>query len=163
MANNVALNVRIEGAREIEKALTEVTKGQGRAAIRKGCRAGAKIVQAAAKQTVPKKTGLLRKSIKVRAIKRTRTKIGVNVTTGKTASLFTGKTYYGAFQEWGWKVGKRPGKGSADNRRKIPGKFFLKKAATSSAGEVGRVASETIKSEIEKSMAKNVLKKTVKK
>ena len=157
------VNVRIEGAKEIEKALKQLTKAQGRAAIRKGCRAGAKITQRAAKQIAPRKTGLLAKSIKVRAIKRSRTKVGVMVTTGSSSNLFTGKTFYGAFQEWGWKVGKRPGKGSPDARRKVQGKFFLKKAANSTSGEVGRVASETMRTEIEKTIAKNVLKKAAKK
>jgi hypothetical protein len=53
--------------------------------------------------TTPKKTGFLRKNIKVIAIKSTRTYIGARVSAGLPgkASDNVGKAYYGAFLLWG--------------------------------------------------------------
>lgn len=82
-----------------------------------------------AKERVPKQTGALRKSIKVRALKRSTVRTGVRV--GYAAKDFAGDTFYGSFLEYGWRVGKRGGKSSEDKRRKIDGKYHLKSVADS--------------------------------
>lgn len=71
---------------------------------RKGLRAGGKIVLAAVKAKVPTKSGKLKKSLKLRSIKRTRTGIGVYIRTGTRAELGISeraKGYYPFSQEYG--------------------------------------------------------------
>ena len=81
-----------------------------KAAFRKGLRKGAKLMATTARGLAPvhqgpypstrtdRKPGTLRKTIKVRAIKRTRKGVGVRV-----SDYYTGAGYYGAFQEYGTK------------------------------------------------------------
>lgn len=81
-----------------------------------------------AKALTPKRSGLLRKSCKVRNVKKKNGSVGVSI--GYSAKDFTGEGFYGSFIEYGWKAGKRrKGKESADSRKKIPGQFNLKKVA----------------------------------
>lgn len=64
--------------------------------------------------------GDLRRGLKVRAIKRTRKTIGVSlVSTLKNNAGTERSLYYGAFVNWGHKIGRRPGKGQVDNRKKV--------------------------------------------
>ena len=99
--------------------------------LRQEMRKEAKALVAPSKAATPVRTGLLRKSVKVRAQKRTRSSLGVLV--GYSEKAFTGDTFYGAFLEWGWQLGKRPSKRiagtSADTRKKIPGRRMLGKVA----------------------------------
>lgn len=73
-----------------------------------------------ARKRVPKQTGILRKSIKVRSLKRSRVRTGVRI--GYSAKDFVGDTFYGSFLEYGWRLGKR----SADQLRAQS--FFSKRA-----------------------------------
>lgn len=59
-------------------------------------RKAAKPMLAQAKINVPKKTGALQKSLKIKAKKRSRTRVGVDVGTRKAGAKF-----YGAFVEFG--------------------------------------------------------------
>lgn len=99
---------------------------------RQALRKAAKPVATVAKQLAPKKTGQLRKAIKVRAMKRSRRGVGIEVLTGK--DFFQGDQFYGAFQEFGWHAGprkaskKRGYKRIGDKRRWIEGKHFLEGA-----------------------------------
>jgi len=57
-----------------------------------------------ARANSPKKTGLLRKNIKVKSITRSRSAIGSKVSTGMpNKGAFSGKTFYGGFLLWGTK------------------------------------------------------------
>lgn len=58
-----------------------------------------------AKAAAPKETGALRRAIRIVAIKKSRVFVGVRL--ALSAKWFTGDTFYGAFQEWGWRHGKR--------------------------------------------------------
>jgi HK97 gp10 family phage protein len=69
-----------------------------RKAVRRGSRAGAKIVQAEAKRNAPVDTGALVAGIKVRSIKRSRRYIGTNCTI-----RVKGGVKYAGFQEYGTK------------------------------------------------------------
>ncbi len=74
--------ITIQGDMELKALIgdlmSEGKKGQG--AIRKGMRAAAKIIAARIKETYPKLTGMAAKSVKVRALKRKKGRIGVRVT-----------------------------------------------------------------------------------
>ena len=71
--------VSIEGFAELQKRLNELPKKLRNGAIRKGTRAGAKILQAKLKEATPVRTGRAAKAIKVRALKRSRRFVGTTV------------------------------------------------------------------------------------
>lgn len=72
-----------------------------RKVVRPALRAAAKVIHGEARQLVPVLSGKLMRSLKVRAQKRRRGSIGVNVQTGK--KFFRGPTFYGGFVEYGTK------------------------------------------------------------
>lgn len=99
-------------------ALSKLPRATGRKIVREETRRAAnRVLLPAAKRAVPFRSGQYRRSIKTRAIKRTRTAIGVRV--GPSSKHFAG-TPYAPFQEWGWRRG-----------RKIPGGFHLRRMVQS--------------------------------
>jgi HK97 gp10 family phage protein len=85
------------GEQDVKDALKRLKKAT-RAGIRKGTRAGAKIVQATAKRKAPTRSGAMSRCIKVRALPRSRKWIGT------TARLVNdGKVFYGGFVNYGTK------------------------------------------------------------
>lgn len=93
------MSFSVSGDKEIIKALKGIAGNKGKAAIRKATRAGMKPQQAKVKSAVRKLTGALRKSVKVRALKRSRVRQGHAVRMGGMG--FGKEPFYGAFQEWG--------------------------------------------------------------
>ena len=104
--------------------------------IRESCRTGANIILPAVQSAtsmfryrwpLPKgrNKGDLKKGLKVRALRRSRDTIGVTMLStlkqGPTTATSQYQTdlYYGAFVNWGHKLGKRPRKGQPDHRKKI--------------------------------------------
>ena len=85
------------GEQEVKAALKRLKKAT-KDGIRKGTRAGAKIVLAAAKRLAPVRTGALAKSIKVRALPRSRKWIGTT-----TRLVNDGAIFYGGFVNYGTK------------------------------------------------------------
>lgn len=71
--------IEVEGANKLVKKLERMNKKDSKAAVRKGSREGSKIVQKQAKANAPKKTGQLRKSIKVRSLPRSTKWVGTTV------------------------------------------------------------------------------------
>lgn len=119
-------------ARQVDKVnrmLLTLPKTIRNKILRQELRKFGKELVAPSKAATPVATGKLRKSVKVRAQKRSRSSIGVVV--GYSEKPFTGDTFYGAFLEWGWRLGKRPSKaGKAnDTRPTIPGRRMLGKVA----------------------------------
>lgn len=104
------------GHEDAVKALLELIPKRVKRGIRKGSRAGCKIVQAYAKTQVPVVTGLLRSEIKIRSLRRSRRFIGTQV----TIRVAGGKAYYGSFVELGTK--------------KMAPRGFLKKSAPAVGG-----------------------------
>lgn len=66
----------LQGDDELRQKLRSLTSKDAKAALRKGTRAGAKIVAAEDKDAVPNLSGNLRASVKVRALKRSRRWVG---------------------------------------------------------------------------------------
>jgi HK97 gp10 family phage protein len=126
------MKVTIRGDRELIKKLGTLRKTQAKKAIRKGSRAGSKIIQAAAKQNVPVKSGALKKEIKVRALKRSRRWTGTLVNT----RVAEGPTYYGGFVEYGTK--------------RMKARHFLTDAVESTKAQAGQAFIDGIASEIDK-------------
>ena len=110
---------KIEGGEALVRDLQAVeTKVAGKF-VRQALRAGAKIIQAQCKADAPNRSGLTRRSIKVRAGRRSRTGVKMLVSIGKQA--YVGDNFYAAFQNFGWKAGSRKNKGY---RRPITTKNF---------------------------------------
>ena len=91
--------------------------------FRKSLRPGAKIVQARAKELVPVKTGRLKRSLKIRATRRARRVLGVQVLTGTREQLGISpdaKGYYPAALEYGYKTA---------SGKVVPKRSYLRRAA----------------------------------
>lgn len=122
----------IVGMDELLAKLQALKKTEAKKALRKGTRAGAKIVAKAAKQNAPHHTGKLEKQVKVRSLTRSRRWTGVNVQL---------EIFYGAFQELGFKH---------TGGKEVAAKHFLLKAATDTREQALSEAMQVIKGEIEK-------------
>lgn len=137
--------IKITGARAIQRALDELPKRLAKKVIRQALRAGAKVIQPAAKAEAPEKTGQTRRAIKVRAGKsRKKNVISLGVIIGKGS--YQGETFYGAFQNFGWKTGKR----GSSNRTQVPGKHFMEKALAEKGVAARDVAEDVILAGIER-------------
>lgn len=111
------VRVLVLGGDELKEKLRGLADKQAKQVIRGACREAMKLTQATAKALAPSKTGALRRSIRVRTLSARSKRIGARVTTSHKDNLFSGKTFYGAFQEWGWKTGSRKNTSAAAIRR----------------------------------------------
>lgn len=93
-------SVDIRGQRETIRALETLSSKLQRKAISKSSRISGKILMEAAKRYAPVDTGTLKKSIKVRALKRNR-RGDVGVVVGTSQREFVGDLFYGAMVEYG--------------------------------------------------------------
>lgn len=91
--------ITISGDKELIRALKALPRLVARRCLRQSMRPAMKIVQAEAKKNAPEDTGLVKKAIKVRAMKRSSKFIGIDVQLGE--GDFKGKTFYGSFLEYG--------------------------------------------------------------
>jgi HK97 gp10 family phage protein len=98
----VKVSMSLAGDAEVVRLLQELPQRLVKGALRKAVRAGANVVLRGAKFRAPRKSGLLAKTLKTRSFKRTRKNIvGFTVSTG--AGDYKGSTFYGGFQEYGWR------------------------------------------------------------
>ena len=141
------VTIQLVGDKELLAKLERLDRKDSRRAISRATRAAAKRIQPVAKRLAPKRTGALRRAIRVRAadkkLKRAlrlpaRKYIGAVCRIGK--GFFKGETFYGGFVEWGWKT--RGG-------RVIPGKLFMQRAAEKEGLAAANEATEIVRQEIE--------------
>ena len=95
----MSVKVSITGDKALIKALKALPKLVARRCLRQAMRPAMKMVQTAAKAQAPTKSGLTKKAIKVRAMRRSTKFIGVDVQLGE--GDYKGKTFYGAFVNYG--------------------------------------------------------------
>jgi len=126
----------LQGDKELIGKLDSLKRTDAKAAIRKGTREGAKIVQAKAKELVPVRTGTLKRNIKVRALPRSRKWVGTMVKT----TFANSEAFYGQFVEYG--------------TRKMAARHFLKKAVNEQGDTALRRAADIIRVEVETRLAK---------
>lgn len=122
---------------------------------RRAVRRGANIIKAEARRLAPKRTGLMARSIVVKG-SRSRSPFVVRMKVTTRAGLYKGKAYYAAFQEFGWRTGKRRPK-SGDRRiarREIPGRHFMEHAADSKWRETAETIMREWRVEIVKEAGK---------
>lgn len=89
----------IKGIPAIEKAIRELEPKIAKKVIRKNIRKGLKPIKAEVEAQAPVESGATKASVKIRAMKGKRGRIGVNVQIG--AGDFKGETFYAAFREYG--------------------------------------------------------------
>jgi len=90
------------GLKKLQKRLRKMEPKLRKKLTRKAIRKAGKVVHEAAKERVPKESGDLKKSIKLRALKRSRKnkhRVGVRVISG--GRFFQGEYYYGGHVEYG--------------------------------------------------------------
>lgn len=166
----MATVAKIQGMEALLKKLDGLSKKEANKALRKALRAGAKIVQAKAKQTIPRKSGKGAKALKVRAAKRSRKKgPGVMVIADGKNNLFKGDSFYLGFQEYGWKTGKRKHGnsgavpvggdkfvtliGGKRRRKQVAGLHWLKRAAEQSEGAAREAIARVLEAELRQTLA----------
>ena len=94
----------LTGDKRLNRQLAALTTNEAKKIIREAARPAMKRLLPRIKAATPYKTGKLRKSIKVTAIKRSRKRFGVRIGTGKRDERqWAGDTFYGAFIEFGTK------------------------------------------------------------
>ncbi len=128
----IITKIKLEGAAELDRKLLMLGRAAAGKIVRPALRAGAKVIQVGAKTDAPKRTGKMARAIRVRAMKSKRKgTIGINVTLGQ--GFFRGDEFYGAFQEFGWKTGKRSG-GRAAAAKRVAQYLRMKSRAARSLG-----------------------------
>ena len=153
------VTILLIGESELRKKLEGLTDKESKTVIRGAAREALKPVQRMAQDLAPRKTGRLRRSIRIRSITRSRKRIGARVTISNKDTQFTGRTFYGAFQEFGWRPGKRLTTteikaGATDQRPSVPPKDFLRRAAKSSAQTAVNLFNSIVSKHIQKVMSK---------
>lgn len=113
----------LTGDRELNRKLQTLKGPKQKKAVRKASRESLKPLASATSRAAPRRSGLLARSVKVRALKRSRKRVGARVTIGEGS--FKGRTFYGGFIELGRKTGKR---GSA-HRRQVEENDFMRRTA----------------------------------
>ena len=138
---------QITGDKELDRKLAELPDKVERKVFRQAVREGAKQFLAPARALTPVLSGQLAASLKVRAGGRSRKFKGVSATVITEEGFFRGKTFYGAFREFGHRVGPRR---LGDARRQVPGLHFLKRAYEANAEAVKAAASASLRAGVER-------------
>ena len=134
--------------KKINKALKTIEPRARKKAMTRAARSAMKPILTKVRSNAPKMTSALRKSIRMRALKRRRSSMGVTVATKD--DWFKGDEYYGAFQEFSWKTGSRKQSKSGATRKQIPGLHFVEDAFKASGNGALRRFLVQVPKEIEK-------------
>lgn len=97
----------ITGFDEIYKKLSQLEPKLQKKLANKGMRKAMKVIQQEVKNNVPVLSGLTKKAVKVRAMKRSRKGYGIEVRIGE--GDYKGETFYASFIEYGTKYIKPRG------------------------------------------------------
>lgn len=139
MADSVKMTVH--GDKQLVARMVKLRKTEKDKIIRKGLRSGSKIIKRETEAGAPVgPTGRFKKSFKVRAMKRRRGRIGIQVQSGE--GFFKGETFYGGFVALGHRVGPRR---LGDKRKQVPPNRFMQEAADRAAPEAIRVLEDEVR------------------
>lgn len=151
------VDISVYGVKEIQQALSNLAHKDAKKAMRKGLKAGAKLIQQQAKANAPQKTGALKRSLKARVGRSRGDSVVVIVGSGK--KWFVGDTFYAAFQEFGWSHGKRPSRfkkaTEGDTRKEVEGKHFVEQAYDTTKQTALTTAIDATKKAIDEIVDKN--------
>lgn len=157
-------DVNIRGLRELRKELKQFPDKIQKKAVRKSISSAAKVIQKRAKQTAPKKSGVLRRSIAVKSLRQRNRNIVRSIVFVRTGTRRTKAqirknqdAYYWYFQEYGYRAVGRKKKGLRVTRkirnrsaRRVPGRNFMSKAFKASSGRAIVTFKKQLAVEIEK-------------
>lgn len=129
------MHIEVVGADEVLRRLDDFKKTKSKAMLRKGTRAGAKVMQEKLKAETPRLTGASAKYIKVRAYKRSRRFVGH---VARFERVPESKLLYIFVVNYGSK------------KRKIAPREFIQKAVQESRVRAAKVAVDTIRGELDK-------------
>lgn len=124
------MEFKVTGVEDIDRKLADLEGAIAKKIFRKAIREAARPMLQQVKANAPVGSGELKKSIKLRAIKRSRVSFGMRI--GTDAGDYQGKQYYAPMVELGHKHGKR----GLPNRKQIPGRHFIRKAFKDTAQSV---------------------------
>lgn len=138
--------VWVTGIPELDAKLRTIEQRLAKKIYRRSVRKAAKPVLDTARSLAPVESGDLKRSLKIRAMKRSRRnkhQVGVQVVTGK--EWFKGDQFYAAFIEFGAPGHKFFGKGEAP----LEPKPFLRPAADANKSKVADVFRAEMRRELE--------------
>ena len=150
--------VKLSGFNELENAMRQLGGKVARRAGIAGMKMALKPTLTEARRQIPERTGKLKKALKIRVGKTKKKSLAVvRVSLSEnTANLFTGQTFYGGFQEFGWRSGPRR---LGDSRKQNPGEHFMQNAWEETRGTVLNDFKGYLGQAIEKAAAKLANKK----
>lgn len=131
----IGLEIDID-LKQLRRNLESLEPKVARKIEKQAMRPAMRIIQREAKANAPRDTGAMSKAIKLRAMKRSRSRRGIEVRIDKEGN-YRGDHFYGAFQEFGWKAGSRK---LGDGRREIPGQHFMQRAFETKGPEAEAMA-----------------------
>lgn len=140
----------VTGIGKIDRKLRKLPAVVGKKVVRKSMRAGMKVIKSAVESEVPVDTGLTRSAVKLKAHKRSRNKIGIDVridasTEGLKKTSSKGKTvFYPAIVEYGRKKGKKP----------LPPNPFMRRAFTAKGETARQITLKQLRDGIEEEAGK---------
>src|SRR5437660_46187 len=128
-------SITIRGLTEVSQAFKQMDRKTAIKVIRKSFRRALTPLKSRYAELAPKKTGALASSAKILSGGVRRGLIRVRLVIGKGA--YRGDTFYGSFQELGWKVGSRK---LGDKRKKVIAKHFLRQTYEEGGQQASDVA-----------------------
>lgn len=155
------IEARLKGVEKTLAVLNRMDDEVHDRVMRKVTRAGGNIMLPAARQSTGmfryrwplpqgRRKGDLKRGLKVRAMKRNPKMVGVSVISSlKDKSSGASKLlYFGAFVNWGHKIGRRPGKGRPDHRGKVKPVPYMNVAFKKSKRQAVAVMSSLFRLEV---------------
>lgn len=143
-----AVSFKLTGDKALDAKFAALPGAMQKRILRDALRPAAKVILEASKRGVPRRTGRMAASLKVKAGKRSRKRPNAVTFVVQTAEGdFKGETYYAAFLEYGHRAGPRA---LGTKRRHIEGKRYLKLALASVDQQARDVAIRLIKEGLER-------------
>ena len=147
------IRIALHGDKQILARLKGVIPRLRKKALMKAARIAMKPLHAKARSSAPKgETGQLRKSIKLKAMKKNRRGV-VGIAVATSDGFFQGKTFYGGFQEFGWHSGKRTtairNKTVPDDRKWNEGKHFIEQAYQGGKEQAARTFNSELSAQLD--------------
>src|SRR4051794_26574427 len=96
------MSIKLEGAKELAVIFKTLPSKVEKQIARKSLRQGTKIIQKAARDDSPVDTGQLRRSLKIKTMKRKKGRIGM-IVQASPKGLPSNKSFYAAFIQYGSK------------------------------------------------------------
>lgn len=113
VGGGTSVQLVLTGDDKLNRRLAALQTADAKKAMRTAARLAMKRLLPRIKAATPHRTGRLRRSIRLKALTRSRKQIGVKIGTGKNDRQFSGKSFYGSFIEFGKRVG-----GKLEQRKK---------------------------------------------